>query len=74
VNEYKDWTRQDLVDHIEELDRDAFDLIAKVVELINKLSWDENDKLGWDKDDKYTFMDGDVWRKFDPLAEDNDDE
>ena len=64
--EYKDWTREDLIGHIELLDRDAFDHIAKVIELINV--------IGWEPDDTYTFNDGDRWSKFDPLGEEDTNE
>lgn len=67
MDEYKDWTRQDLIDHIEEQDREMFDLVAKCVELINK--------LGWNEFDQYVFNDDDVWSKFDPIQEeDNEDD
>ena len=44
--------------YIKELEMETFDLIAKVVELINV--------IGWNDDDTYTFEDGDRWSKFDP--------
>ena len=44
--------------YIKELEMETFDLIAKVIELINV--------IGWNDDDTYTFEDGDRWAKFDP--------
>jgi len=38
------------------VDEENFDLVAKVVELINI--------IGWNDDDTYTFADGDRWAKF----------
>ena len=43
------------------LEVESFDLIAKVVELIGE--------IGWNDDDTYTFKDGDRWRRFDPEYE-----
>lgn len=45
------------------LDEENFDLVAKVIELINV--------IGWNDDDTYTFANGDRWRKFDPDGEAN---
>jgi hypothetical protein len=39
-------------------EQENFDLVAKVVELINV--------IGWNDDDTYTFADGDRWYRFDP--------
>lgn len=44
--------------YIKELEMETFDLIAKCIELINV--------VGWDDDDCYTFEDGETWEKFDP--------
>lgn len=44
--------------YIKELEMETFDLIAKVIELINV--------VGWDDDDSYTFKDGEKWNKFNP--------
>ena len=63
--EFKDWTKQDLIDTLRDQDKEMFDLIAKCVELINK--------IGWGDDDTYTFNDGDRWNKFDPMEEYDDD-
>ena len=41
-----------------ELEQETFDLIARVIELINV--------IGWDEDNSYTFEDGEKWYKFDP--------
>jgi len=46
----------------EDLDLENFDLIAKVIELI--------EVIGWSDDDTYTFADGDRWYKFDPNGDD----
>lgn len=45
-----------------ELEQETFELIAKVIELINI--------VGWDDDDSYTFSDGETWHKFDPEGDD----
>ena len=37
---------------------ETFDLVARVIELINI--------IGWDDDDTYSFKDGERWAKFDP--------
>lgn len=44
--------------YIKELEMETFDLIAKVIELINI--------IGWNDDGSYTFKDGDTWYPFDP--------
>ncbi len=44
---------------IDELNKELFDLTAKVIHLIRYYP-------GWDKDDSYTFPDGDTWHRFDP--------
>lgn len=44
--------------YIKDLEMETFDLVAKVIELINV--------IGWNDDDTYTFKDGDRWAKFDP--------
>lgn len=41
-----------------ELQKETFELIAKCIELINI--------IGWDEDDSYTFDDGEVWHRFEP--------
>ncbi len=46
------------------LDKENFDLVAKVVELINV--------IGWNDDDTYTFEDGERWAKFEPEGETDD--
>ena len=50
--------KKEMKEYIKELEMETFDLIAKVIELINV--------VGWDDDDCYTFKDGDKWYKFDP--------
>lgn len=47
-----------MIEHIQEQDKEIFDLIAKVIYCINI--------IGWDKEDSFTFPDGDVWKRFDP--------
>lgn len=64
--EYKDYTREDLIQVIRDEEKENFDLVAKVVELINVIGWDDNDC--------YVFNDGDNWYKFDPLEESIEDE
>jgi len=49
---------KELLQEIESLNKETFDLIAKVIELINL--------IGWNDDDTYTFTDGDRWARFDP--------
>lgn len=46
------------------LDKENFDLVAKVIELINV--------IGWNDDNTYTFADGDRWYKFDPQGDSNE--
>ena len=46
----------------DDLEKENYDLIAKVVELINV--------IGWEPDDTYTFKDGERWARFDPTGED----
>ncbi len=45
----------------DDIEQENFDLVAKVVELI--------EIIGWNDDDTYTFRDGDRWAKFDPKGE-----
>lgn len=49
---------KELLLEIESLNKETFDLIAKVIELINL--------IGWNDDGTYTFNDGDRWARFDP--------
>jgi hypothetical protein len=49
-------------EYIKELEMETFELIAKVIELVNI--------IGWDEDDSYTFEDGEKWHKFQPLDTD----
>lgn len=65
-SEYKDWTKDNFIEYIEDQDRELFDLTAKVIEVINH--------VGWDVDGTYTFNDGDRWAKFDPIQESIDNE
>jgi hypothetical protein len=44
---------------IDSLERENFDLVAKVIYLINE-------RPGWSEDDTFTFPDGDTWHKFEP--------
>lgn len=48
-----------LKDYDGDLDRENFELIAKIVWLL------ESQAL-WDYDDTYTFPDGETWGRFDP--------
>jgi hypothetical protein len=45
-----------------ELVKEQFDHIAKIIELINV--------IGWDDDGTYTFEDGERWARFEPDTED----
>lgn len=45
-------------EYIKELEMETFDLIAKAIELINLVGWDDNGT--------YTFSNGEVWARFDP--------
>lgn len=49
---------KELLEKINALEQETFDLIAKVIELVNL--------IGWNDDDTYTFNDGDRWARFDP--------
>ena len=44
---------------IDALERENFDLVAKVIYLIKEFP-------GWGPDDTFTFPDGDRWNKFEP--------
>jgi len=61
MSEYKNYTKDDLIQVIEDMDVELFDLTAKVVELINE--------IGWGDDGTFTFKDGDRWNIFDPVNE-----
>jgi len=50
--------KKELREHIIDQDKEIYDLIAKVIELIVI--------IGWDDDDTHTFSDGDRWARFDP--------
>ena len=52
-------TREELEEEIRQQDMERFDLIAKVIEVIQSHSL-------WGSDDEYTFKDGEVWHRFDP--------
>lgn len=45
-------------EYIDQIEKECFDLVAKVIELI--------EVIGWNDDDTYTFKNGDRWSKFDP--------
>lgn len=49
---------------IDALERENFDLTAKVIYLIKEFP-------GWSADDTFTFPDGDTWRKFEPEGDKN---
>lgn len=51
---------------INALERENFDLVQKVIWLINAYP-------GWSEDDTFSFPDGDRWAKFDPTAGDTDE-
>lgn len=54
-----------LIKH-ESIEQENFDLVAKVLELITI--------IGWDDDDTYTFSDGERWAKFDPEGTCNEED
>jgi hypothetical protein len=47
------------------VDKENFDLVAKVTWLIDEFP-------GWSEDDTFTFPDGDTWHRFDPEGESNE--
>ena len=49
-------------DYIEELEQECFDLVAKIICLLNEQNL-------WNDDATYTFSDGDRWARFDPEVE-----
>lgn len=53
-----DMNRRELIEHIEEQDKEIFDLIARVIFCI--------EIIGWDEEDSFTFPDGETWGRFDP--------
>ena len=57
--EYEGYDKEFLIEVLKDQDIETFDLVAKVVELINV--------IGWDDDDCYTFSDGDKWYRFEPM-------
>lgn len=61
--EYEGYTKDFLIEVVKAQDIETFDLVAKVVELINV--------IGWDDDECYTFSDGDKWYRFEPTEEDD---
>ena len=58
ANEEASDTPMSLRKTINELERENFDLTAKVIYLINK--------CGWSEGRKFTFPDGDTWTEFKP--------
>ena len=55
-------TNRQLQQHILEQDKEIFDLIARVIEVIHTHSL-------WGDEDEYIFKDGETWYKFDPENE-----
>lgn len=51
--------RKDMLDHIKEQNKEIFDLIARVIEVIQTHSL-------WGSEDEYVFKDGQTWYRFDP--------
>ena len=51
--------RKQMLDHIKAQDMEIFDLIAKVIEVINIHD-------GWGSECMYRFKSGEVWSRFDP--------
>ena len=47
---------------LQSLEKENFDLVAKVTYLINA-------GPGWNENNSFTFPDGDVWFNFDPKGE-----
>jgi hypothetical protein len=62
--EYRGLSKERLIEVLEEQDQELFDLVAKVIELINV--------IGWDEDGTYSFVDGDRWARFDPTGGSDD--
>ena len=58
--EYRALSKERLIEVLEEQDQELFDLVAKVIEVINL--------YGWDDDGTFTFKDGDRWARFDPTG------
>ena len=54
--------RKELIEHIFEQDKEIFDLIARIVEIIHTHSL-------WGSEDEYVFKDGEIWHKFNPDEE-----
>lgn len=66
MDEYEGRSRQDLLDLIDEIDKECFELTAYVIELINIVGWQEPKR-------NYTFSDGTEWYEFN-VEEKLDDE
>ena len=58
-------TTTKLIKYDGDLDRENFDLIAKVIEILT-----EHDL--WGEDHTYTFKDGERWAKFQPLGDEDE--
>lgn len=54
--------RKEMLHHIKEQDMEIFDLIAKVIEVIQTHSL-------WGSEDEYVFKDGETWHRFDPILD-----
>ena len=50
---------KELREHIFDQDKEIYDLIAKVIEVV------KNNNL-WDDNDSYIFDNGEVWKRFEP--------
>ena len=64
MTEPNEMARHEMLEYIDAIEKENYDLVAKVVELISI--------KGWDDDGSYTFKDGDRWYKFDPLEAQDD--
>jgi len=64
--EPEEMSKAQLLKYIDTIEKENFDLVAKVIELINRIAWDD--------DGTYTFNDGDRWSRFEPEQEDVTDE
>jgi hypothetical protein len=51
--------RKAMIDHIIEQDKEIYDLISRVIEVIHTHDL-------WGSEDEYVFKDGEVWHRFDP--------
>lgn len=54
--------RKEMLEHIKEQDIEIFDLIARVIEVIQTHDL-------WGSEDEYVFKDKEIWYRFDPEYE-----